>query len=106
MQADLGGGSGNFDKEEREEFKRENPDAPDWLFHDGGLVTKHGPDEVPALLQTGEYVIPREGVRVKGGNNDDEGPVTIVVELDGRQIARGTMPHLEREIRLKTGVTY
>jgi phage-related protein len=29
---------------------------------------------------------------------------TVIVELDGRQIARGTLPHMEREIRLKTGL--
>jgi hypothetical protein len=46
-----------------------------------------------------------EGVRSAGGAGGGEsGPVYITVMLDGRVITRSVLPHMHRQIQLKTGV--
>lgn len=69
------------------------------LYDSGGLL-------MPGLSllnnETGkpEYIFTDAQMQKMAGNS---GPVTILVELDGRQIAKGTAPHLTDLIRLKTG---
>ena len=68
-------------------------------MHDGGEFRVRGAgDEALALLQDGEKVTPR------GEVGEGTGSQTIVVELDGRQIAKAVGDPLTKEIRLKTGL--
>lgn len=62
--------------------------------------TNNVPQDMFAMLHEGEGVVPKK----YNNNQGNGGPVTIIVEMDGRQIARGTAPHMVREIRLKTGL--
>lgn len=64
--------------------------------------TNNVPQDMLAMLHKGEGVVPKK----YNNNQGNGGPVTIIVEMDGRQIARGTAPHIVREIRLKTGLVF
>lgn len=66
-------------------------------LHDGGQFRVRGPGtEALALLGHGEVVTPADDV---GGGNQ-----TIIVELDGRQIAKAIGDPMTKEIRLGTGL--
>lgn len=62
--------------------------------------TNNVPQDMFAMLHEGEGVVPKK----YNNNQGNGGPVTIIVEMDGRQIAKGSAPHIVREIRLKTGL--
>ena len=84
-------------------------DVPDWVpviggrswgfnlptvpkLHDGGVFRAPNPGgEGLALLEDREVVTPA-GASMSGGSQ------TIVIELDGRQIARTTLPHMSKEL--------
>lgn len=53
-----------------------------------------------AMLHKGEEVRP---ANVAGGGYS-AGNQTIIIELDGREIARGTLPHMADQIRVRTGL--
>jgi hypothetical protein len=56
-----------------------------------------------AMIHKGESIVPADVVGGGYSGGDGKG-VTVIVELDGRQIARGTAPHMVDMIRLKTGM--
>lgn len=62
--------------------------------------TNNVPQDMFAMLHEGEGVVPKK----YNNNQGNGGPVTIIVEMDGRQIAKGSAPHIVDLIRLKTGV--
>lgn len=67
----------------------------------GGIVTR------PMLALIGEVpeaVIPLHRLGREVPAAAAAGPVTIVVQLEGRTIARAVLPHMHREITLKAGV--
>jgi len=68
---------------------------------EGGIVTR------PTFAMIGEggeseAVIPLS--KLNAMMSPTSGATTVIVELDGREIARGTAPHLTDLIRLKTGL--
>lgn len=91
--------------------------APSWLWWEdltalagGGIATAPliglmGEAGDEAILPI-ERIVPivAEGVREAGGREAESGPVYITVELDGRVIAKTVLPHMRRQIVLKTGV--
>lgn len=101
--------------------------ALDWLRKfsvagsTGGLAGEPvaPPHATPVAMQTGG-IVRRPTVALIGESGPEAviplpldrlgfigaGPVTIIVELDGRQVARTTAPYLTELIRVKTGVTY
>lgn len=69
------------------------------LLAHGGIVMK------PTLAMIGEAG-PEAVVPLDRAGGLGTGPVTIILEVDGRRIAQATAPHLTDLIRLKTGVAY
>lgn len=86
----------------------------------GPMVVAHNgllPDEVPAILQTGEAVLNRRAVAALGsrnisalnsgeprertgsGSTSEGGNVTIIIEQDGRQEARRLLPYIAGEVK-------
>lgn len=63
----------------------------------GGIVVGQSP--LLALLHPPEAVIPLD----RGKSEFLPGPVTIIVDCDGRTLARAMLPHMHREIMLKVG---
>ncbi len=69
------------------------------MLASGGIVT------APTLAMLGEAG-PEAVVPLDRAGGMGMGPVTIIIEVDGRRMAQATAPHLTELIRLKTGVAY
>lgn len=97
-------------------------DVPDWVPVIGGMKWGFNIPKIPELATGGiatgptlawvgegaedEAILPLSKLQsLIDMNRGGDGSTVVIVELDGRQIARGTLPHFEREIRLKTGLT-
>lgn len=92
---------------------------PDWVPVIGGKSWGFNIPNIPKLAKGGDIIeggsvmvgergpeildLPA-GARVRPLGND--GPVTIIIEMDGRMVAKTTLPYLSEEVRLKTGLAY
>lgn len=72
------------------------------MMASGGIVTR------PTLALIGERqpeaVVPLDRFIQPAPAAATSGPVTVIVQLDGRTIARATLPHLYHEVALKAGI--
>ena len=74
------------------------------IFHDGGTIPGPIGAERLVLAQAGEHISPL-GSNPSGGGNGKQ-TANIIVELDGRQIAKSVKQPLADEIRVKGGVRF
>jgi TP901 family phage tail tape measure protein len=97
--------------------------VPDWVPGIGGKSWSFNIPNVPQLADGGittgptlamigegdeqEAVLPLSKLEhLISGNQKETGPIVIPVILDGREIARVTLPYLERDIRNNAGMVF
>lgn len=66
-----------------------------------------GPEMVSPISQLPSLLMPAlaqyNSMASLGNGGNDGGPITVVIELDGREIGRSTAPYTAEYIRMKTG---